>query len=54
VLRRLADFFGLDAAKRYGLANTGTPDSPQEADGFTVRQKRQGNKRGRHEASDPQ
>ena len=38
IRRHSADFPDLDAAKTYGLSNTGTPNSPQEADGFTIRQ----------------
>jgi hypothetical protein len=38
IRRHSAEFPNLDAAKDYGLSKTGTPNSPQEADGFTVRE----------------
>jgi hypothetical protein len=39
VLRRhSADFADLNAARAYGIANTGTPDNSEAADGFTIRE----------------
>jgi hypothetical protein len=38
VRRHSGDFNNLDAAKAYGLGNTGAKDSPEEVDGFWVSQ----------------
>jgi hypothetical protein len=38
VRRHSGDFDNIDAAKAYGLGNTGAKDTPEEVDGFWVSQ----------------
>ena len=36
--RHSGEFPDLDAARTYAIANIGTPDNPEAADGFTIRE----------------